>query len=71
MLQTISEYSHMIGLYCYMALFVWLFNAFLAGYNGTAPSREDFFQSVLWPISIVVLLGITIKIIVQSITKNK
>lgn len=66
----LTTYLPYLGIYVYMAMFVWLVNAFVAGYNGTAPNREDFFQSVLWPISIATLVGIIIKIITVKLKGN-
>jgi len=32
-------------------------NAFIAGYTNTQLSRQDLFESLLWPLTIVMLLG--------------
>lgn len=68
----INIVSHpLVGVYAYGILFVWLINAVLAGYNGITPNKDDFWQSVLWPISIAVLLGIIIRLIVEKMKERK
>lgn len=67
-LQTIMPY---VGTYVYIGFAVWLINSVTAGYNGTTPNKDDFFQSVLWPISIATLVGLVIRIAVEKIKAKK
>jgi hypothetical protein len=68
--QVIMEYLPTLGIYFYTALFVWLVNAAVAGYNGVATNKDDFWQSVLWPISIATLIGMLIKLIIIKLNKE-
>lgn len=60
-----------VGAYVYIAVFVWMLNSVLAGYHGTMTNKEDFFQSVLWPISISALIGSLIRLIVDTYRNRK
>jgi hypothetical protein len=70
LIQLFTDYSSYIGFYVYMAFFVWLINAFVAGYNGTNSNKDDFIQSILWPISIATLIGMVIKLITIKLNKE-
>jgi hypothetical protein len=68
--QLITDYFHYVGFYVYAALFVWLLNSFVAGFNGVGTNKDDFIQSILWPISIATLLGMLVKIIIIKIKER-
>lgn len=68
--QLIMEFLPTVGVYVYIALFVWLVNAAVAGFNGVGTNKDDFWQSVLWPISIATLIGMLIKLIIIKLNKE-
>lgn len=58
-------------MYYILGIFITLgINAFVAGYNGTTWNMNDVKDSILWPVSLLVMIGTLIRIIIET-TKNK
>jgi hypothetical protein len=60
------EILSIITFYFVVAFCVLIINAVLAGYQGMQPTLNDVMQSVFWPVSIATLLGLLIKVGVES-----
>lgn len=61
---TLSAY-YAIGFILFM-----ITNAFIAGYNSTSLSRDDLLESLLWPLSGVMLMGTITQIVIKKIFKK-
>ena len=62
----------MDAIYIYTVIGLALFgiNAFLVGYFGQEFTKDDFISALLWPVTILQLIGMLTAIIVKKI-KNK
>lgn len=60
-----------LGIYCSIAFIFLLCNCLGAGYNGETWTKKDVMGSILWPLSLMVLNGLLIRICVESIKKYK
>ena len=56
------EIINFIMFYAWVALGVLLINSFIAGFTGAEITRNDVSQSLTWPVSIAMLLGLTIRV---------
>lgn len=57
--------------YFIVALFFMLLNAFVAGYNGTDFIKKDFYESLIWPIGLMQLIGSFVRIIKETRKKKE
>lgn len=48
-----------------------LFNAFAAGYLGMEISKKEWVDSIIWPISAAIGLGLLVRIIVEKLKERK
>lgn len=60
------EILSMVTFYFIVAFCVLIVNAILAGYFGKQPTMDDVVQSLFWPISLATLLGLLVKVGVES-----
>jgi len=65
--------TFMDALYIYLIVGLVLFaiNAFLVGYAGQEFTKDDFMSAVLWPMTILQLMGMLTAIIIKSIKSKK
>jgi len=56
--------------YFAIALFMLLASSFAAGYHGIDIAKKDAFDSIIWPVTIVAIIGTLVRIIIEK-TKNK
>ena len=61
------------GLYYYsiVAFIFWLILSMIAGYSGKTSNLTDAKDSLIWPISVAILIGLFIRIAVENYKKEK
>ena len=64
-------YLNYISWYIIVFVITLAINAVFAGYHGSKIMKEDLYDSIIWPISLLVLFGYLIKIIIQKLERNK
>ncbi len=57
------SYLIYLGYYLAIALFFLLFNAMVAGYFGEKVTNKDYWESLVWPVSFTVFLGVCFRVI--------
>lgn len=60
------EFIAIINFYFSVALFTLLVNALIAGYKGQTITLDDVIQSSIWPVSIASLIGMLVRVGVES-----
>lgn len=63
-------YLNYISWYIIVFVITLAINAVFAGYHGSKIMKEDLYDSIIWPISLLVLLGYLIKIIIQKLERK-
>ena len=65
-----EPYLTYLLIYFAIALTFFLINSVIAGYNGLSWTTTDVKDSILWPASIAVLIGLLIRLITQKQSKE-
>ena len=60
------EILALINFYFSVALFVLIVNAIIGGYQGKQIGVDDVIQSAFWPVSLSTLIGMVVRIGVES-----
>jgi membrane protein implicated in regulation of membrane protease activity len=61
-----------VSIYLAIAFIFWMINAVIAGFNGNTWTAQDFKESLVWPASLAVLLGLIIRVLVErSVARKK
>lgn len=63
-------YLNYISWYIIVFVITLAINAVFAGYHGSKIMKEDLYDSIIWPISLLVLFGYLIKIIIQKLERK-
>jgi mannitol-specific phosphotransferase system IIBC component len=48
----------------------WIIQALIAGYNGIEIGKQEFYASVLWPISTATLIGLIIRVVIEKLKES-
>lgn len=56
--------------YLLIVFVFWMLSAFACGFAVKRPKAEDFYDSILWPISIATLLGNVTRVVVEKIKQK-
>jgi len=61
---------YVVGYFSISLVFL-IFNAVVAGYNGNTYSFQDTKDSILWPLSLAVLVGLLIRIAMENYKEKR
>jgi NADH:ubiquinone oxidoreductase subunit 6 (subunit J) len=62
MMETLQHYG---TIYLFVGAIFLLISAVVAGYNGIDMNKKDFTDSVIWPVSIAVLIGTIVRVVIE------
>lgn len=65
------QFLHYVVGYIIISLVFLLFNSIIAGYNGNSYSFQDTIDSILWPLSLSVLIGLVIRITIEKYKEKR
>jgi len=58
-------------LYILIGTIYWLISAFVVGFSGNELNKSDFYGSLLWPLSISLIIGQVTRIVMEYFNKPK
>ena len=63
-------FSTIVAWYFVGGLVFCMVSAFVAGYAGTMMNKADYYDSILWPFSVSILLGFLARVCVERINER-
>lgn len=70
-MEFLSAYAIYVYYYIVISFMFLIINAVLAGFSGNTLLKEDYKDSVLWPISLAIILGVFMRIGLTYLRKIK
>lgn len=65
----LSNLSNYLIIYCLIGLVIVLLNCFAHGFVGSKPKMDDYFDILMWPKTLAVILGALTRLAIKKIIK--
>ena len=65
-----NQIIEFIQIYVLIGLAFLVLNSFIAGYNATTWVKQDFIDSLFWPLSLAILAGLSVRLLIEKIKSN-